>query len=687
MDERSQKQFGPFLFDAGERVLQRDGEAVPLTPKAFDLLSAFVEQPGRLLSKDDLLKKVWPETFVEESNLAYHVFVLRKALDETNGSASYIETVPKRGYRFTAPVATVRVAAARGQTSPVSPAENQAPAPVVPPPAIGQRTSPSSYPFSMRLGIGGVVLLPVIALYLVGWTRETRSTDDQLRAVPLTSLKGAVRAPTLSPDGRFVVFSWSGERQDNPDLYIQQIGAGVPRRVTTDPGNDFSPGWSPDGQMIASLRQPQGTSHFEVWLIPPLGGAEKKLADLKPNLAAYLPPTIAWCPDSRCLVATDAQGSEGEDALFVVMLATGEKRQLTHPKGLAGDCDPAMSPDGRNLVFRRNTTPFSGAFYRLPLAAGMVPEGEPVRLTSTIGAGRPTWTLDGREILFAFRGGLSRLDAMKGGTPERLPYIGQDGHTPVVARTGDGRTRLVYGRSFGDTNVWRIDTTAPGTGGAPPVAAIATTRADNLASLSPDGRRLAFLSDRSGDIHIWLADPNGSNAMMLTSPGFSSLPGFPRWSADGGTVAFHGDPAGRPDVIVMPAHGGTPKNLTEHGENGAFPSFSRDGRWIYFRSVQNKQPRIWKMPSSGGAAVQVTSDAGAIGIESHDGRDLYYVSGTNRPSALWRLPLAGGPPEKIVDGVLLGAFDVIEKGIYFLDSAPGEFAGFFTDRPGETRLQ
>ena len=95
VENLSQSQFGPFHIDVRERVLRRDGQPVPLTPKAFDVLVAFVEQPGRLLSKQELLDKVWPDTFVEESNLTYNVFALRKALGEPADGGQYIETVPK----------------------------------------------------------------------------------------------------------------------------------------------------------------------------------------------------------------------------------------------------------------------------------------------------------------------------------------------------------------------------------------------------------------------------------------------------------------------------------------------------------------------------------------------------------------------------------------------------------------
>src|SRR5215831_14231407 len=102
-------EFGPYRLDAAERLLSRDGEVVPLQPKVFDLLLALVERHGRLLEKDELLKAVWPDAIVEEVNLANNISILRKTLSE-NGER-YIETAPKRGYRF---VASVREIAANG---------------------------------------------------------------------------------------------------------------------------------------------------------------------------------------------------------------------------------------------------------------------------------------------------------------------------------------------------------------------------------------------------------------------------------------------------------------------------------------------------------------------------------------------------------------------------------------------
>src|SRR5258706_9336858 len=95
-------EFGPFCLDAAERRLLREGEAVPLAPKVFDTLVALVETSGRLIDKDELMTRLWPDTFVEEGTLARNISDLRKALGESSGGGKYIETVPKRGYRFVA---------------------------------------------------------------------------------------------------------------------------------------------------------------------------------------------------------------------------------------------------------------------------------------------------------------------------------------------------------------------------------------------------------------------------------------------------------------------------------------------------------------------------------------------------------------------------------------------------------
>jgi eukaryotic-like serine/threonine-protein kinase len=245
----------------------------------------------------------------------------------------------------------------------------------------------------------------------------------------------------------------------------------------------------------------------------------------------------------------------------------------------------------------------------------------------------------------------------------------------------------VYVRSFADVNVWRVDMSGPGMpASTPPVMAVASPRSDSIANLSPSDDRLTFLSNRTGEFEIWVANVDGSHAVQLTS--LAKLPGFPRWSPDGRLIAFHGDPDDRPDVLVMSANGGKPNIVTTSLPPAAFPSFSRDGQWIYFSVAHEDRSRIWKMPVAGGDPVQVSKHRATLAIESHDGRDLFYVEAVEGLSSLWRVPLAGGVPVKIVDGVLLGNFDVLQGGVYYMDRVAREAAVSITDRRrGDTRLQ
>ena len=523
-------------------------------------------------------------------------------------------------------------------------------------------------------------LLPfaLVAYFGLQSLRPADPAGAPLRAVPLTALPGVVRYPSFSPDGNHVAFTWTGPKQDNPDIYVQQIGAGSPLRLTTDAANDYSPVWSPDGRSIAFLRQRPEPGRHELRLIPPLGGTERKLTDIRPR-GFLRPATLAWCPDSSCLVVTDASSPDETqpDALFLVSIESGEKKQLTKPQqAILADTDPAVSPDGRWLVFRRDVAPFSGRLQLLALGDGLTPTGEPRSLTPILlTAYGPEW-ISNTEIIFSAKASLWRMRIAEGSAPERLPFVGEDGLMPAVSRPQPDRpSRLVYVRSFADANIWRIETPGPGVpASSPPVAAISSTRREGIPQLSDDGHKVAFMSDRAGEWEVWVADASGANAVKLTS--LAASPGFPRWSSDGKTIVFHCNSEEHPygAVYVVSADGGRARQLTSHRSTDVFPSFSRDGKWIYFSSTRTGTPSIWKIPVSGGTAVKVSPTAGMLALESLDGAYLYYVESTttDAPGTLWRLPLKGGEPVKLIEGVVSTSFDVVDSGVYFLERVSGE---------------
>jgi serine/threonine protein kinase len=551
------------------------------------------------------------------------------------------------------------------------------------------------------------VALPVVLIVagLFGWrSRKPPENAEPLKAIPLTTLKGTQRYPTFSPDGNYVAFAWNGPRQDNADIYVYQIGSsGTPLRLTTDAATEENPVWSPDGRWIAFLRPQQGTGSSEVRLVPPLGGPERKIADIHVRGGSLIsPPYLAWCPESDCLLATDSPGQGKPDSIFVITLETGEKRQLTQPEAPAtGDTNPAVSPDGRWLVFRRQGGAiFDGTLYRLPLSKGLAAAGQPqLLIPAERNAAHPAWAPDSKEIVVSIGAGpatsLWRLAAAqdKPGEPVRLPFVGEDGIMPTFSRAQPGYApRLIYVHTYSDGNIWRLDAAAPGVpASSPPVLAVSSTKYDGMPALSPDGRHVAFSSDRSGFWGIWVSDLDGSNAVQLTAFGQPTVAGYPRWSPDGKQIAFHSALGGQPDIYVVPATGGKPRNLTSNPAVDSFPSFSADGQWIYFssnRETHTAEQQTWKVPAAGGAAVRVTDALGIAPQESVDGAYLYYIETLDKPCPLWRMPVGGGKAEKVLDGVVLANYVVMKGGIYYIDRPSGAGGTYFVDDPsGETRLQ
>jgi Tol biopolymer transport system component/DNA-binding winged helix-turn-helix (wHTH) protein len=691
---RGRYAFGGFTLDLDDGFLCRGGEEVELRPKPFQVLVYLVEHHGRIVSKGELIGAVWPDIAVMDNTVAQCLVEIRRALGDD--SQQLIRTVARRGYVFTCPVSTSVVALPR----PFASTEDEPSlVPVPPESAAGklQKRRVVMSAFALLALVGSAVLMGFFAR----WMWRGPESSEPFDAIPLNSLPGVQRYPSFSPDGNHVAFTWTGPKEDNKDVYVQQIGSGPPLRLTSDPRVDYNPVWSPDGHWIAFLRRQWEAGTSELRLIPPLGGPGRKLIEIKIRDTYYIaPPYLAWCPDSNCLVVSDSPGSD-KAALFVVSLETGDRKQLTYPQFPAiGDTNPALSPDGRWLVFRRQGTIENGELYGLrvrrgPSAAasadpvGMEALGEPHRLTpATLDAGYPTWIPGNQEILFSARASLWKLLVPGQNTPTRLPFAGEDGIMPVVSRPQSRRTaRLVYVHSFQDTNIWRVDVSARGTpASAPPVVAISSTRMDSTPQFSPDGRRVAFVSRRSGRGEIWLADPDGSNAAQLTALG--AVSGAPCWAPDGRWIVFQSNPEGQFEVYVIPAAGGKPRNLTSHPAIDGRPSLSRDGHWIYFASNRTGQLQIWKIPASGGDAIQVTSNGGFAAFESPDGAYLYYNQSMETPSPLWRLPVSGGIPVKVLEGVVRAAFSLVEEGIYYIDRPSGEGGLLYTDQPsGETRLQ
>jgi Tol biopolymer transport system component len=433
-------------------------------------------------------------------------------------------------------------------------------------------------------------------------------------------------------------------------------------RITNQAGFPFSLAWSPDDRHIAFLRRIEG-DRAAIMLVPPFGGPERKLAET--STFSDTSCCLSWTPDAKWL-AFSTRNSPGEPhSIWVVSMDTGERRKLTVPRvePLAlGDLNASLSPDGRMLAFSRWEKDNVARPYALRLSRDLKPEGEPRRLTDRFYGGWRgiAWTPDGREIVFgagAFGARLLWRLAVSGRSdPVRLPYATEDPVLPVIVRR-----RLVYLWYRREANLWRLDTR---TGERTMLIGSGSARVHATPQYSPDGRKIAFQSTRSGSGEIWTCDADGSNCLQLTSFGGPTL-GTARWSPDGQSIAFDCRVTGQPAVYVIAADGGTPRLLAD---DGYLPSWSRDGRWIYFASGRSGRLEVWKMPAAGGPAAQVTRNGGMAAFESADGKYLYYDKNPySGPDSLYRMPVEGGQEVEVVprlDGWT--SFGVTAKGVYFM---------------------
>jgi Tol biopolymer transport system component/DNA-binding winged helix-turn-helix (wHTH) protein len=677
-------EFGPFRLDATERLLLRDEQHIPLTPKAFETLLVLVEHGGHVIDKDELMKKVWPDTFVEEVNLAKNVSCLRKILGATQ-LENYIETIPKRGYRFVAGVREVWAEepapflTARDISSPHITADGQAGARVE---AQGNGSASASAAFlsaqssvarltgrqsllgrlslpMVFLSLGAVVALGVSFLML----RPTpKARAPLLKINPVTSLAGTEDQAAFSPDGNQIAFVWNGETEDNSDIYVKLIGAERPLRLTTNAAPDTDPTWSPDGRLVAFLRQ--SPEDGGVFLVPSLGGAERKLADVFPYRPVVIGNTLSYSPDGKLIAVPDKNSQQQPFSIFSIGIETGEKTKLTAPPtGSVGDFFPAFSPDQKTLAFVRSNSIAAADIYLQPIDGG-----EPKRLTFDNTSIRGlSWTADAKEIVFASRRGGSTYNLWKvstaDATPERLTTSERDVYSPTVSRQ---ERRLSYTQSLMDSNVWRIRSHGSKGHEDAPLKLISSSQEDNGPQFSPDGKKIVFASRRSGSFEIWVCDSDGSNQRQLTDIG-GPLTGTPRWSPDGRQIVFDSWIEGNADIYVISVDGGKLRRITYEADEDVTPSWSRDGRWIYFGCTRSGSMQIWKGPAEGGPAVQVTQHGGFEGFESPDGKYFYYSKVRAMPG-IWRVPVAGGEESLVLDHHQAGLWRywaLTEKGIYF----------------------
>ena len=526
------------------------------------------------------------------------------------------------------------------------------------------KAAPSAAP---PRGIGWVaalaagLVLGAAGTWWIGVRRAAPVNPGPVR--PLTTYPGNESEPALSPDGKQIAFAWDGPSRDNYDIYVRLVDGGSPLRLTTAAAPDRAPAWSPDGQRIAFIRE------NSIYLIPALGGVERRLlhfgqGSLFPNTAA--PAALSWSADGRFLAFN---GSEGDEPASVWMVSTesGEHHRASNlPKSYLAEFSPAFSPDGSTLAYIRARDTYSRAVVLQDVNRDGTTSGREREITSYERRIEGlAWQPDSRGLILAARqmGERTRLFRLRlAGAQEPLGMDTGIVMWPSLSRFGN---RLAYQKRLVDTNIYRME--GPGPNGGPRpyeqchvAVVVESTAHDREPMLSPDGRRIAFNSDRLGFYEIHIAGADGSAQVALTNMGPTAM-GSPRWSPDSQTIVFDRYENGHSMIYSVSAEGGKPRRLTDDRYRDTRPSISRDGKWVYFNSNRGGGTDIWRVPTGGGTAEQITHNSGNEPFESSDGTLLYYTNN----QGLWSQPLAGGDPKLVLNENVMMLYAVAGRSIYY----------------------
>jgi len=655
---RSSFLFGDFELDLTQRRLSRGLIRVKLQPQPLHVLELLLERAPSIVSRDELRREVWGEhvNVDVEHGLNYCIRQIRAALLDGSAAPRFVETIPRQGYRF---IAAVR----REEVKPVASETLNEPLQTLK--QVPDAARPSWFGAQKWL-FAGYCLLAAAVLFLAGarWAVRQKTETRPPTMSYVTTYPGDERDPSFSPDGNEVAFSWGGNKDDNKDIYVLPIGSQSPLRLTQDPAPDVSPAWSPDGRSIAFIRR-VGVESASIILIPALGGPERLLCKIRVavHVTGFDRGKLAWAPDGKWLVFTN-QVSSGEHALFLFSLETGRVRQV-FPQHASGSQENAgvFSSDGRWLAFTRFNGSSAGMLLVQRMNPALEPVGDPILVPNSGPFPlTPAWDPDGKRLLFIDKSAIKQFRI--GGATDTI----YEGDASLYGLSVNG-SRMIAGHDPEIVDILTIPLRPGGVSPAGPEVPVIRSRSENhMPRFSPDGKHLAFVSNRGGASELWLADANGENQKQLTTLGSRFL-GWPRWSPDSKQIAFHAQIANQEQIFALDVNGGIARQITADRPGSGMPSWSNDGNAIYFTKLIPGQPLLYQVSAAGGKETLLSQGEGEFTV-AVPGRDLLLYSKANKLGIFARTvqqDLASDVEEQIVGDYLppFGGFYPVEDGVYY----------------------
>lgn len=467
----------------------------------------------------------------------------------------------------------------------------------------------------------------------------------------LTFGEGIEEWPAWSPDGSRLAYvaEVDGIRQ----LFVRTVATGKERRLTREPNDDIQPAWSPDGKRLAFVRARTSGGKLEptdingwyqdggdIWTIDVASGRETRLVE-----DAFNP---AYSPKGGRL-AFDAAWAGGR-RIWIADSSGRNPRQVTSDSSEAVvHAGPRWSPDGSRLVFRR-VEKITSDIAAVDLASQTL-----TRVTNdNIPDMDPVWAADARHIYFSsLRGGglnLWRTGVGTGGPtspPEQLTTGAGDDVQPTVAPDG---SKVAFAVRGSNSDLWRLPVDpATGRPTGQPEPMVRTTRVESRGAWSPDGRTIAFNSDRLGEMNIWLRGVADSAERQLTQgPGGDYQP---NWSPDGKSIVFFSARAGAADIWAVQTSDGHLTRLTDDPATDTNPFYSPDGKRIAFLSDRGERSELWVMNAEGSGQRRLSPVvAGGHFLRwTPDGRGIVFRSESGTQIQIFRMGVEDGSLTRLPD--------------------------------------
>jgi eukaryotic-like serine/threonine-protein kinase len=631
-------EFGPFRLDVDERLLMREGRMTPLPPKVFDTLLVLVENSGRVVSKDELMQSLWPDTFVEESNLTQNISQLRRALGDGAADAQYIETIPKRGYRFVAGVQSLAVIGVSAEEAIAVNGHEQAliaePADQLDgrkqtlPPAVEVATEKLSRNRSVAVATLMAFSLAIIVLAFVVASRRAGNNGAQagtaFRQATLTKLTalGKVLNPAISHDGKFVVYA--AEDDGLQSLWVRQVGPNSSAQIV--PPSEVAFGgmtFSLDDSLIYYVARPKGDILRRLYQVPLLGGAPREIM-------ADVDSPITFSPNGQYFAFVRNYPEREEVSLIVARNDGSEERNVLtrrRPETLTM-AGPSWSPDGRLIACAAGVISQGGISIQHVLAV-RVEDGssEPIGSQAWTAIGQVAWLGDGSGLIFnawqrswgLYSDQIWLLTFPKG---EARPVTKDMNTYEGVSVSSNNAAPGVILTQRTD-RVSRLSIVSKGAGGfdAEAAAQIQYGFGSNFSERfgldwTPD-ERLVYGSQASGNVDVWITTADGKRQKQLTRD--PQIDFMPVVTPDGRHIVFVSERTGSGHIWRMAIDGGDLKQLTRD-KNNYHPSLSPDGRWVVYTSFANGNPSLWKVSIDGGEPKQLSTASAFLPSVSPDGK-------------------------------------------------------------------